>query len=129
MNKFTVLYEDNTTFSGDPFKGDWNKIDVTKKILKLEYLINNVIIVLEGYRQYNHLLECSGLGRKNINRIFLMGRTFDDTDVVIIDKKIKQIYKEKKPLYREYGQQILAGWQKGMMRTPKCYFDRLKNVQ
>lgn len=130
MKKFTVLYEDNTVFSGDPLKGDWKKIDVTKKILKLEYIYDSVGIVLEGYRQYNHLLECFGLGKTKIARIMLMGRTFEETDVVVLDLQKNQVYKVKKQLYREYGKQILDGWQKGMMRTPKCYFKRIQpNVQ
>jgi len=91
MNKFTILYDDNTTFSGNPLKRDWMKIDQTKKILKLEYVLNKTLIVLEGYKQYNHLLEFVALGQKGIQRILLMGRKNDDTDIIIIDLRKNKI--------------------------------------
>ena len=129
MDKFTVFYADGTNFSGDPFKSEWMSIDVTKQIIKLEYVLGNSCVVMEGYRMYNHLLECVGLGQKGITRILLMGRTNDNTEIIVIDLKKNKIYKEFKPLYQEYGNQILNGWQKGMLTTPKSTMKKIKNVQ
>lgn len=126
MNKFTVFYDDGTNFSGDPFKSEWNNIDVARQIIKLEYIYGNFCIIMEGYRMYNHLLECVGLGQKGITRILLMGRTNDNTEIIVIDLKYNKIYKEFKPLYQEYGKQILNGWQKGMMMKPKSTFKKMK---
>lgn len=129
MNKFTVFYEDGTNFSGNPLKSEWKKIDVTKKIIKLEYFAGDFCITMEGFRQYNHLLECVGFGNKGITKILLMGRTFEQTEIVVLDLQRHKIYKDFKPLYREYGEQILDGWQKGMLTTPKSSLKKIKNVQ
>ena len=128
MNKFIVTYEDNTQFSGDPLKSEWKKIDETKKITKLEYLLDKIYIVMEGYKQYNHLLECAGLGQKGILRILLMGRTDEQTEIIVLDLKQNKIYKDFKPCYREYGEQILVGWQRGLLTTPKSIFKKIPNV-
>lgn len=129
MNKFIVTYEDNTQFAGDPFKSEWMKIDSTKIIIKFEYVLNNLYIAMEGYKSYNHLIEYIALGNKGIHKIFLMGRTEGDTEVIVLDIKNNKIYKDFKPCYREYGQQILNGWQEGKLTTPKSLFKRLPNVQ
>jgi len=126
MKQFKVTYEDATTFVGNPLKREWNNIDVTKKIIKLEYVLEDRVITLEGYRQYNHLIEYVAFAQKGINKIMLMGRTFDMTEILVIDLKTKQIYKKETPIYKEYGQQILAGWQKGMMMTPKMTMRKFK---
>ena len=72
MNKFIVTYEDNTEFSGDPLKPEWSKIDETKKIIKLEYILDKIYVCMEGYSQYAHFKECVGFGQKGINRILLI---------------------------------------------------------
>lgn len=126
MNKFIVYYEDGTQFSGNPLKHDWYKIDETLKIIKFEYFFGKIGIVMEGFRQYNHLLEYHELGGKKLRRILLMGRTHDQTDIIVLDLKFNKVYKEVKPIYREYGKQILNGWQKGMLTTPQIKFKNLK---
>ncbi len=125
MNKFTVFYNDGTQFSGDPMKHDWNLIDDTKQIIKLQYLYGNSCVIMENYGQYNHFKELLGLSRKGIARILLMGRKEDTTDIIIFDLKNKKIYKEEKPLYQEWGIQILAGWQRGLLNNPKSYFKKI----
>lgn len=126
MNKFTVFYNDGSQFSGVASKRDWDRIDVTKQIIKLQYLYGNSCVIMEGYDQYNHLREMIGLSQKGIVRILLMGRKEDTTDIIIFDLKNKNIYKEEKPLYEEYGKQILAGWQKGLLNNPKSYFKKIE---
>lgn len=125
MDKFTVFYDDESHFSGNPLKRDWNKIDSTKKIIKLEYNLGNILIIMEGYKQYNHTKERLGMGRNGIGRILLMGRTNGDTEIIIIDLIKKKIGKQLKPCYEEYGKQILAGWQEGKLNNPKSTFKKL----
>ncbi len=125
MNKFTVFYNDGSKFSGDPMKHDWNLVDDTKQIIKLEYVYGNSCVIMENYGQYNHLKEKLGYQKRGIARILLMGRKEDTTDIIIFDLKNKKIYKEVKPLYQEYGKQILAGWQKGLLNNPKSYFKKI----
>ena len=119
MNKFIVTYKDGTNFQGDPLKSEWKLIDYTKKITKLEYFLDKICICMEGYAEYAHFKECLGLGQKGINRILLMGRTNEETEIVVIDLKQNKIYKDFKPKYREYGDQVLAYWQQGVLTTPK----------
>ncbi len=125
MNKFTILYTDNTVFIGNPFENDWMKIDNSKQIAKLQYMCGNSCVIMENYGQYNHFKEFLGYQKKGIARILLMGRKEDTTDIIIFDLKNKKIYKEEKPLYQEYGKQILAGWQKGLLNNPKSYFKKI----
>jgi len=126
MNKFTVFYSDKTQFSGNPLAHDWYKIDITKQIIKLEYFFDKVGIVMEGYRQYNHCLKYAAMGQKGLQKIMLMGRTNEETEIVVLDLKQNKVYKDFKPKYREYGQQILNGWQKGMLMIPKSTFRKIK---
>ena len=128
MNKFTVTFSDETQFSGDPLNSDWKKIDDTKQITKLEYVLGNICVIMEGYAQYNHTLECVGLGQKGILKILLMGRTDKESEIIILDMKQKKIYKDFKPCYKEYGNQILDGWMNGLLTTPKSTFKKIKNV-
>lgn len=125
MNKFTVFYSDGTNFSGNPLQRDWDKIDVVKQIIKLEYLYDKVSIVMEGYKQYNHLKEMHGMSRTGLAKIMLMGRTNNNTEIIVLDLKKNKIYKEFKPIYQEYGKQILRGWQKGMLMIPKSMWKTL----
>jgi hypothetical protein len=125
MNKFTVFYEDGTKFEGDPLARDWNKIDETKSIVKLEYYFNNVGVMMEGYKQYNHALEHAYTGKKGLQRILLMGRTNEESELIILDLANNKCYKDYKPAYREYGDQILNGWQKGKLGTPKAAFKKI----
>jgi len=125
MNKFTVFYNDGTNFSGNPLKSEWKKIDDTKQIIKLEYILDKICITMEGYKQFNHLLECVAFGQKGIQKIFLMGRTNEQTEIIILDLKLNKIYKDFKPCYREYGEQILDGWQEGLLSTPKSSFKKI----
>jgi len=119
MNHFKITYIDDTEFVGDQFKSDWKKIDESKKIAKLEYTLGAMKIVMSGYKQFNHLLECVSMGVKGITKIFLMGRKEDITEVIILDLATKSISKCSKEFGSEYGNQILAGWQEGKLDNPK----------
>lgn len=126
MNKFTVFYESGTKFEGNPLEHDWYKIDESKKIIKLEYFFNNIGVKMEGYREYNHCLEYTSMGAKGLQRILLMGRTNGETAIVVLDFVKNKVYKDYKPVYREYGDQILNGWQKGKLDNPKASFKKVK---
>lgn len=128
MNKFIVYYSDKTQFSGDPFKSDWNKIDDTKQITKFVYVLGNSCIIMQGFKQYNHLKEKLGLQVRGLSKILLMGRREKDTLVITLDIIKNKIIKKMVPHGKEYGDQILAGWQEGLLNDPKAYFKKLKNV-
>ena len=126
MNKFKITFIDESSFEGNPFNSEWKKMD-DKPISKLEYILGNNYISMEGYNQYNHTLECTGMGVKGISRILLMGRKEETTDIIIFDLKKNTLYKEEKEKYREYGNQILDGWMPGDLKNPRSYFKRIQN--
>lgn len=125
MGKFTVIYDDGTEFSGDPFKHEWSKIDDTKKIIKLEYTVGNYCVVMEGYKQYNHTIEYIALDKKRISKIILMGRTDGDTGIIVLDIIKNRIGQCKRRCYEEYGKQVLHGWQEGELSTPKSILQKI----
>ncbi len=126
MKKFTVHYEDGTKFEGEPLKHDWYKIDETKIIVKLEYVFDKVGILMEGYKEYNHLLEFSQMGSKGLQRVLLMGRTNEESEIVVLDFARNNCHRDYKPAYREYGDQILNGWQRGKLGTPRSAFRKVQ---
>ncbi len=129
MNKFTVVYTDKTEFSGDPFNHDWNKMPVTKQISKLVYLLGNQIIVMSGFKEYNHCIEKLGLQAKGISKILLMGRREKDTLIITFDLMKNKIFQKMSVHGKEYGVQILAGWKEGKLNKPKAYLKKSDNVQ
>ncbi len=129
MNKFLVTYTDGTTFEGDPFVGDWLKVDDTKQIAKLVYVLGNSCITIEGFKQYNHFKERLGMQIQGYKSIILMGRTGGNSLLIIFDLKTNQIYKVEKPYGEEYGKQILAGWQEGKLTAPQVRFKKLNNLK
>jgi len=128
MNKFTITYTDSTEFEGDPFVSDWLKVDDTKQIAKLEYVLGNSCIIMEGFKQYNHCKERLGLQVKGYSKVILMGRTEGNSLLIIFDLLNNKIYKVEKPYGEEYGKQILDGWQKGQLTKPTVRFKKLDNL-
>ncbi len=128
MNKFKVLYTDGTEFEGDPFEGDWKKLDDTKQIVKLEYVLGNSCIIMEGFKEYNHCKERLGLQVKGYSKVILMGRGEGNSLLIIFDLLENKIYKVEKPYGEEYGKQILDGWQEGQLVKPTVRFKKLDNI-
>ena len=126
MNKFTVFYTDNTQFSGDPFKKDWIKIDESKQIVKLEYVLGNCNAKMSGFKQYNHCKERLGLQVKGYGKVILFGRTDGNSLLIIFDLLKNEIYKITKPYGQEYGKQIIAGWQRGKLNNPEAFINGKK---
>ncbi len=129
MNEFKILYTDKSIFEGDPFAGDWVKVDDTKQISKLEYILGNSYIIMEGFKQYNHLKERVGLQVKGYTKVILMGRTEGNSTLIIFDLLKNKIHKVQKLYGEEYGKQILNGWKQGMLNNPKVYFKKLDNLK
>ena len=129
MNKFLVTYTDETTFEGDPFVGDWLKIDDTKKIAKFVYVLGNSCIIMEGFKQYNHCKERLGMQVKGYSKVILIGRTEGNSILIVFDLLKDKIYKVEKPYGEEYGKQILSGWQEGQLTKPQVRFKKLDNLK
>lgn len=127
MSKFKILYTDGTEFQGDPFIGDWKKIDNTKQIAKLQYVLGNSCIIMSGFKEYNHCKERLGFQVKTYTRVILMGRTEGKSILIIFDLINNKIYKIEKPYGEEYGKQILDGWQEGKLDKPQINFKKLDN--
>ena len=129
MNKFIVTYTDGSIFEGDSFAGDWLKIDDTKQIVQLEYILGNSCIIMSGFKQYNHCKERLGLQVKGYSKVILMGRTEGNSLLITFDLLENKIYKVEKPYGEEYGKQILDGWQEGELTTPQVRFKKLDNIK
>jgi len=125
--KFTILYIDDTTVIGDTFAGDWKKLDSTKQIVKLQYVLGNSCIIMEGFKQYNHFKEIIGMQVNGFGKVILMGRTKSKSLLIIFDLIKDKIYKVEKPFGEEWGRQILDGWQNGKLTTPTVRFKKLDN--
>jgi len=123
MEGFKLYFEDGTSFEGKSIpKSDW-RIAPEKKIIKMEYTMGNQTKVLEGYKQYNHLVEnCAVLGAGvAIRAVLLMGRTEGQTTIITFDIQHKKVFIEHKEYGEEYGKQILAGWKDGILKEPSYY--------
>ncbi len=129
MNQFKILYSDGTEVVGDAFKGDWKKLNDTKQIVKLEYVLGNSCIIMEGFKQYNHFKERVGLQKSGYLKVILMGRTEGNSLLIIFDLIKNKIYKVEKPYGKEYGMQILDGWQTGQLTKPTVKFKKLDNLK
>lgn len=128
MLKFILYYKDKEEFVGDPLKGDWNNAP-NDNITSMTYLLGSRVIIFQGYKQYNHLLEHNKLlNSKNsqIRKIFLMGRKEYKTEIITIDLAEEQIYRNMVNIGHEYGNQILTGWKEGILNAPKCFFGKGK---
>ena len=121
--RFTVQYEDDTSFSGFTMERDWMKIDESKKIIRAIFVFNNSQVILEGYKQYNHVIEKVAFGKSGISRFMYMGRKENSTDIFVIDLLNKRMFKKELPIYQEYGKQILNGWQEGKLNNPRMLFN------
>ena len=124
-NGFKILYTDGTEVEGDSFEGDWKQLNVTKEIAKLQYVLGNSCVVMEGFKEYNHLKECVGLQVKGYTKVILMGRTNGKSLVIIFDLINNKIVKLEKPYGEEFGKQVLDGWRKGKLDNPRA---NIKNL-
>ncbi len=125
MEGFKILYTDGSEVEGNSFKGDWKQLNDTKQIVKLQYVLGNSCIIMEGFKQYNHCKERLGLQVKGYSKVILMGRTKGNSLLIIFDLLENKIYKVEKPYGEEYGKQILDGWQEGKLTTPQVRFKKL----
>lgn len=126
MNKFIVTYTDGTKLEGDAFNGDWKKVDDTKQITKLEYVLGNCSAMMQGFKQYNHFKERLGGQVQGYSNVVLMGRTNGNTLLIIFDLLKNQIHKVEKAYGNEYGRQILNGWQDGLLTTAQAFINGQK---
>jgi len=120
MNGFKLYFEDNTIFEGKSIpKSDWSKAP-DKKIIGMEYTLGDQTRILEGYKQYNHLVENYAIigGGTGIRAVYLMGRTDNKTHIIIFDIQKKMILMKEVNYGEEYGKQILRGWKEGILNNP-----------
>lgn len=124
--KFKLHFEDDTTFEGNSFEGDWNKVP-QKKVKAMQFICTDshfikqlkgkTTLTFMGYKQYNHLIENIGrFGAKTYSsKILLMAREQNETFIVEFDLVKKIITKTKTLHGMEYGNQILSGWKDGIL--------------
>jgi len=118
---FKLTYEDGSDFNGKSIDGSWNKAP-NGKLSKLEYQYTySKRLLLQGYKEYNHLVEkIAVIGKKEpiISRIFIMGRGEAYTDIFIIDLRTRNVTKTQSPIGQEYNGQVINGWKEGLLNNP-----------
>jgi len=123
MNGFKLYFEDGTSFMGQSIpKSDWSKAP-EKKIIKMEYTLGNQTRVLQGYKQYNHLIEnyaILGAG-VSIRAVYLMARRKTTTLIITFDIQNKRVFIRHVKYGNEYGKQILSGWKEGLLNNPNYH--------
>ena len=115
---YKIVFEDNTEFNGGvPKDSKWNEMP-NKKIKILLYNLKDRILSLEGYREYNHIVEkCTGVGNKidMVSKILLMGKVDDVVHIITIDFVKGKLLKNITPIGKEYNNKpIISGWKKGL---------------
>ena len=118
---FSIEFDDGTKFKGESLpNSQWNKIP-KKTIKTIVYNIGNRLILLEGYKQYNHLHHNQALmvGKKHfVSKVLLMGRTQDTTQIIEIDLTSGRIVPYVRNHGKEFMNQILSGWNEGVLHNP-----------
>jgi hypothetical protein len=115
MSLFSIVYNDETTFEGGTvLDSKWN--DIIKPIKSLTYHLGNISIYLEGYKEYNHILEITTILNSNqpfISKILLLA--YDGNKVIIFKfDLIKQTFNKVIRIKdREYNKKPASGWKRG----------------
>lgn len=108
-------------FSGKSTDGSWKKApDVP--IVKMEYYYTMTRkLVLQGYKEYNHLVEKMAIVGTNetiLSKIFVMGRTETETHIFTIDLRSRRVSSSVVPIGQEYNGQVISGWKPGVLNNP-----------
>lgn len=115
------LFLQEGIFTGKSIDGSW-KTPLDTPILKMEYYYTmSRKLVLQGYKEYNHLVEklaVIGTGQEVLSKIIICGRTNVNTDVFTIDLKTRLISHKQVEIGQEYNRQELRGWKIGLLDNP-----------
>lgn len=112
---FSITFEDNSAFSGDSLKGDWNLIP-DQKIKSMVFSYGRVTLFLAQYEAYGHFLQnvcMMGQGTK-ITKFFIVGRKKNGSDLFHFDLKQNSVTRIQAKKGEEFGTQVVTGWKTGL---------------
>lgn len=126
---FNITFNDNSCFLGESFNSDWLKVPELP-IQRLIFSFGGLRLTLNGYEEYNHLIENIALmGKRNIvSKILIIGRKHNDAYIFEFDLRNKKFQKNVLPIGQEYNNMILKGWKKGISTEPKYLIEKIRNV-
>ena len=115
---YKINFEDGTEFQGGPVgESKWN--DMPKKWIKsLTYTIKDKEILLEGFEEYNHIVEHVNFIQKHgklISQLILMGKKNNDVYKVILNFSTGKVSQEKCLYGTEYNGRKVLGWKNGII--------------
>ena len=112
---YYLKFSDNTIFKGGTIHNSLWNTSPNKEIVEFKYEIGNKYLILSGYESYNHQLEKYNVFNKEIiTKIILMRRKGEKVDCMVIDLKMKKIYKKEVKLHAEYATRPVTGWKAGI---------------
>jgi hypothetical protein len=131
---YQLTFSDNTTFKGQSFNGDWNKMPILP-IKRFEYFFATNKISFEGFGAYNHSYTSYQFlkGNKKITCLYLMCKDDNKVQVFIYDFITKKMYKYvsvfgkelMSPKRNKLGDiigweqaQPITGWREGEVSIP-----------
>lgn len=111
---YKITFIDNTFFINKyaPIDSTWNKIP-TKDIVKFEYQLGNILVTMQGYESYNHIVK-KGLGINNslkgIFEVILLGKNKDKVQRIIFDFIHQRVKQDIVNFGEEYNNKSHPGW-------------------
>ena len=111
---YIIIFEDGTRFIGGSLENSlWNNIP-DKRIKRIQYKYKGHIFILEGYENYNHIIEKSFVNNKDIIlKIILMGKISLQVESIVIDVKSNQAFRVLCDWGKEYRNFPTTGWKLG----------------
>jgi hypothetical protein len=88
----------------------------TDPIQRVKYDFCGKKITMEGYEEYNHLVEkiYSIIGNAPSTRyVYLMGKTQNKIEIIILDQKNNRYKRCESKIGEEYNGRPSTGWKKG----------------
>lgn len=130
---YKVCFDDDTFCNGGTINNSkWNDIP-SKQITKLEYFLDDRVIILKGFKAYNHIVEYAhaifGAKFRKITQVVIMGQYNDKVAMVTIDFMNKKITKAIKDFGKEFKNKPTTGWKAGITSSniPNVDIKKLKN--
>jgi len=123
--QFRIIFSDKTVYEGNSLKGDWNHVP-EKTIQSLRFSLDKFTLVLENYREYNHLIEKISIqgNTEKVSRILILGRKDNSSDMFEFNLRNGKILRYDVNKYAEFGNQIIMGWTPGIKEgSPKFKYE------
>jgi hypothetical protein len=121
---YKITFADGEFFlGGPPQDSKWANMP-NKPIRRIEYYIDRVSFCLEGYENYNHIIERVALleqSKEHITKIFIMGRQGNYVFEAIYDLTFAKFFTRTTKYGEEYKNKPTLGWKVGILHQTPNY--------